>query len=233
MIDFNFEETVIKSVKVLVFQINVRNKRMSPNISAISDIQDSLEDIQYEYRSSLNNNFDSVVEEGVKSPEFTRLVRFLVKEVSTLSDLDGHGQLLQDTDLDSEAGMMELSSFLRELGCPHSVLIEGPLTERLATKAANLVLLDFLLSETMAARMIAVNKPETKNLSIQISESPEAAALKKMLLALGFPKPPENITPLQLWEKVSAKVQEQSKKAPPELIGKPLMSKQVDSPHHI
>ena len=173
------------------------------------------------------------MEEGVKSPEFTRLVRFLVKEVSSLSDLDGHAQLLQDTDLDSEAGMMELSSFLRELGCPHSVLIEGPLTERLATKAANLVLLDFLLSETMAARMIAVNKPETKNLSIQISESPEAAALKKMLLALGFPKPPENITPLQLWEKVSAKVQEQSKKAPPELIGKPLMSKQVDSPHHI
>ena len=63
----------------------------------------------------------------------------------------------------------------------------------------------------MTARMTAVNNPGTKNLSITMSESPEAAALKKMLLALGFPKPPENITPLQLWDKVTAKVQEQIK----------------------
>merc|ERR1719384_1593745 len=74
--------------------------------------------------------------------------------------------------------------------------------------------------------MEAVNKP-AQNLSIQLSESPTAAALKKMLLALGFPKPPENITPLQLWEKVTAKVQDQMSKCPPDELGKPLMTKQV------
>jgi hypothetical protein len=33
-------------------------------------------------------------------------------------------------------------------------------------------------------------------------ESPTAASLKAMLLTLGFPKPPDNITALQLFDKV-------------------------------
>ena len=189
----------------------------------LRDIQDSLDDIKY---TGHLENLESVVEAGVKSLEFLSLVRFLVKEVSTIYDLQGHDDL-QEADLDSEAGMMELSSFLRDLECPHSILIEGPVTQRLADKKAKLILLDFLLAETMTARITAVNKPDTNNLSIRMSESPEAASLKKMLLALGFPKPPENITPLQLWEKVTAKVQEQMSKGAPDLLGKPLMSKQV------
>ena len=48
--------------------------------------------------------------------------------------------------------MMELSSFLRDLECPHSVLTEGPVTHRLEDKKAKLILLDFLLAETMTAR---------------------------------------------------------------------------------
>ena len=193
------------------------------NSLLLGAIKDSLEDIKY--NDSLED-LDSVVEAGVKSPQFLTLVRFLVKEVTSLYSLEGHDDL-QEADLDSEAGMMELSSFLRDLECPHTVLTEGPVTQRLEDKKARLILLDFLLAETMTARMTAVNKPDTKNLSITISESPEAAALKKMLLALGFPKPPESITPLQLWDKVTAKVQEQINKTPPEVLGKPLMSKQV------
>ena len=193
------------------------------NSLLIRDIKDSLEDIKY--KDNLED-LDSLVEAGVKSPQFLTLVRFLVKEVTSLYSLEGHDDL-QEADLDSEAGMMELSSFLRDLECPHTVLTEGPVTQRLEDKKARLILLDFLLAETMTARMTAVNKPDTKNLSITMSESPEAAALKKILLALGFPKPPENITPLQLWDKVTAKVQEQINKTPPEVLGKPLMSKQV------
>ena len=44
---------------------------------------------------------------------------------------------------------------------------------------------------------------------------------------LGFPKPPDNITPLQLWEKVTSKVQEVTTKAPSSLLGSPLLSKKV------
>ena len=193
------------------------------NSLLLRDIRDCLEDIKYDDNLE---DLESVVEAGVKSPKFLTLVRFLVKEVTSLCDLQGHDDL-QEADLASEAGMMELSSFLRDLECPHSVLTEGPVTQRLEDKKAKLILLDFLLAETMTARMTAVNNPGTKNLSITMSESPEAAALKKMLLALGFPKPPENITPLQLWDKVTAKVQEQINKTPADILGKPLMSKQV------
>ena len=58
-----------------------------------------------------------------------------------------------------------------------------------------------------------------------MAESPTAAALKKLLLSLGFPRPPDTITATQLWEKVSAKVMEVAGKAAPELLGKPLLTK--------
>jgi hypothetical protein len=38
--------------------------------------------------------------------------------------------------------------------------------------------------------------------SLCVQESPTAAALKAMMLTLGFPKPPDNITALQLFDKV-------------------------------
>ena len=40
----------------------------------------------------------------------------------------------------------------------------------------------------------------------QAKESPVAKYLKQMLIALGFPKPPEGITPFQLFSKVESKV---------------------------
>merc|ERR1719495_232621 len=57
-------------------------------------------------------------------------------------------------------------------------------------------------------------------MNIHVEETPTAGALKKMLLALGFP----NITSLQLWDKVTAKVKELKSTAAPELIGKPLFT---------
>jgi len=185
----------------------------------LSDVQDSLEDICYSEITDL----DSAVENGLQSQDFTKLVCFLVREVSSLSGLEDQ---IQDPDVGGEGWIMELSSLLRELGCPHNILTEGPVTKRLETRRSRLILLDFLMSELMAARMIALNKP-TQSLDIQITESPTAAALKQMLLALGFPKPPDNITPLQLWEKVTSKVQEVTTKAPSSLLGSPLLSKKV------
>ena len=91
-------------------------------------------------------DLESVVEAGVKSPQFLTLVRFLVKELTSLCNLQGHDDL-KDADIASEAGMMELSSFLRDLKCPHSVLTEGPVNQRLENKKAKLRLIDFLLSE--------------------------------------------------------------------------------------
>jgi hypothetical protein len=63
---------------------------------------------------------------------------------------------------------MELSSFLRELACPHRGLVEGPVSERLASPRARLTLLDFLLSELMAAKMEARNRPKDAAMHIKV-----------------------------------------------------------------
>ena len=70
---------------------------------------------------------------------------------------------------------MELSSFLRELGCPHGGLVEGPVSERLASPRARLTLLDFLLSELLAAKMAAMRRPKggtAMNIQIQVIQIP-------------------------------------------------------------
>ena len=121
---------------------NEDNSQLSRNI------QDSLESIKCDGHLG---NLDSIVEAGVKSPHFLTLVKFLIQEVSNLYQLKGHHDL-QEADLNSEAGMMELSSFLRDLECPHAVLIEGAVTQRLADKKSRLLLLEYLLAEIKKSR---------------------------------------------------------------------------------
>ena len=48
---------------------------------------------------------------------------------------------------------MEISSFLKELHCPIKTLYEGDLQNRLNSSSHRLLLLDFLLSELMSARI--------------------------------------------------------------------------------
>ena len=192
---------------------------MSSEEDIFNDIQDALEDISYKTVSDLK----TAVDEGVKNAEFSDLISYLTQEISSLSHLEDQ---IQDQDVGSEAWMMELSSLLRELGCPWSVLTEGPVHKRLESRRSRLILLDFLLTELMSSRMMAVNKP-SHGLNITMTESPSAASLRTMLQSLGFPKPPDNITALQLWDKVSSKVEEVQSRASADLLGEPLMSKQV------
>ena len=116
------------------------------NSQPARNILDSLESIKYDGHLG---NLDSIVEAGAKSPPFLTLVKFLIQEVSNLYQLQGHHNL---QDLNSEAGMMRLSSFLRDLECPHAVLIEGAVTQRLTDKKSSLLLLEYLLAEITKSR---------------------------------------------------------------------------------
>ena len=53
---------------------------------------------------------------------------------------------------------MEVSSFLKELHCPLTFLYEGELQKRLDSKSHRLLLLDFLLSELLSARIEKLDK---------------------------------------------------------------------------
>ena len=82
-----------------------------------SEVQDCLDDLGYTGVTDLRK----AVEEGLESAEFTGLVTYLAQEVGELACLEDR---LQETEVESQAWSMELSSLLRELGCPYSVLTQ-------------------------------------------------------------------------------------------------------------
>lgn len=63
---------------------------------------------------------------------------------------------------DSITFLMELSSFLKELGCPYQNLTHGHISDRFENVSDRLLLLDYLLTELMAARILREKKPGKK-----------------------------------------------------------------------
>lgn len=64
--------------------------------------------------------------------------------------------------------MLEMSGLLKELGCPYSQFIAGPLTGRLQTRESRILLLDFLITELMAMKMILKSKPQEDSYVIPV-----------------------------------------------------------------
>lgn len=57
---------------------------------------------------------------------------------------------------------LELSSFLKELGCPYQVLVSGTSNHRYQTREDRSLLLNYLSSELMAAKMSHKLNPQKK-----------------------------------------------------------------------
>ncbi|GBP62686.1 Protein FAM98A [Eumeta japonica] len=206
-----------------------------------NDILDSLNDIGYEGPMSDEAVFSKALEGGAKSLEYTKLVHILAEELKNLCNLEETVNMMNNPD-ESSAFLLELSSFLKELGCPYKNLITGHMSARLQSKDDKILLLDYLLSELMAARMVNVDKPKDSKTSMEIvmmevpnevlissyyfqQESPTAKDLKDILICLKFNKPPPNITPEILFSKLEAKLQETITKEGEQFVGKPLYNK--------
>ncbi|GAB1603645.1 protein FAM98A-like [Argonauta hians] len=189
-----------------------------------SDMLDVLEDLGYPVEQFQAKEFDKALKEGQKSPLFTRIVSWLSLRLKDFLIMEEHVNPITNSS-DSDTFMLELSAFLREIECPISSLTGGAINERLGTKKSCLQLLDYLTMELSSCMMLAVNKPivlaSSKN-NEEANESEVATFLKTMLIALGFAKPPANITAKQLFSKVEAKIKEIMSKNPNQL-GKSLL----------
>ncbi|KAH3848344.1 hypothetical protein DPMN_090704 [Dreissena polymorpha] len=178
-----------------------------------NDILDSLEDIGYEGDVLQEDVFRQMVELGPQSREYTSLVSWLVQQLCEFCSMEEAVNPITGPD-DASNFMMEISGFLREYGCPYQTLNDGPVTQRLDSKDSRLQLLDFLITEVQTVRMLACTNPaalKTTSFTTPMEvaeqyESDTARHLKLMLIALGFPKPPDNITPFQLFSKLEQKV---------------------------
>ena len=130
---------------------------MDPSLSDLeSDVSDSLSDLSLPLPPDFS--LSSYVSSGMSSPCLPGLVSSLVTELSSISLAGGPGEPLAPQPGPGEAGqeswLMELSSSLRELGCPLKSITEGPVASRLSTPRDRLILLDWLSAELMAARQV-------------------------------------------------------------------------------
>ncbi|KAJ2943101.1 hypothetical protein O0L34_g18791 [Tuta absoluta] len=192
-----------------------------------NDILDSLTDLGYEGPLTDEAAFSKALDGGHKSLEYTKLVHILAEELKTLCNLEETVNVMNDPD-ESSSFLLELSSFLKELGCPYKKLITGHMSSRLQTKEDRLLLLDYLISELMAARMVNVDCAKDKPsgaMEIVVQESPTAKDLKEILMSLKFNKPPPNITPEMLFSKLESKLKDTIQKEGDKLVGKPLYNK--------
>ena len=110
---------------------------------------------------------------------------------------------------DAEAFQLEMRSFLQELHCPHKCLRELDLLESYTKK---LLLVDFLLSELLAARLLVMKKKVRGNIEDTTVDGPKGAMysipknLEAILRAYGIRNPPPHITVKQLFDRIVSKV---------------------------
>lgn len=89
------------------------------------------------------------------------------------------------------------------------------------------LLLEFLTTELMAQKMfLVIQKPKDKGNVITIHESPTAAALKEIAITLNLGKPPDNISPDALFNKINSRLDETLRNIPDsqKRLGNPLFN---------
>lgn len=198
--------------------------------------------------------------EEEKNVNYTNLISFVTNELRVLCSVDEKVNAISNVE-DYVTFLMELSSFLKELGnvkellynglynyyinafegCPHESFVQGHISDRLSTKESRLLLLDYLVTELMAARIIQDKTPEKKielklvryNYNYLIlpnkfiyykDETTQASNMRKILMNFGFSKPPANITPKQLFQKLIPSVQSAIQKGGVDLLGNPIFN---------
>ena len=123
----------------------------------------------FRYTGSLLNAeaFNQALQLGAKSTEFTSLISFLTNQIGAFGHID---ETVHPTSTAEDAStfLLELSTFLKELGCVNKKLTTGNVNQRISTVQERLALLEFLITELMASKILEANKPED-NKAVQIT----------------------------------------------------------------
>ncbi|XP_001943023.1 protein FAM98A [Acyrthosiphon pisum] len=182
-----------------------------------------LEDLRSLGKSISVKEFRKSINGGPKSIKYTQLVEWITKEIQILLGLEEHVNSIS-SEADSSSFLLEVSSFLKESGCSYNTLIDGHFENRLNSDENKLLLLDYLIGELRASRIINASTTNTKcNMQVTLIESNTSKYVKEILMTLKFPKPPQNINTSSLFNKVNTKLQDLLKTVPPALIGKSLV----------
>lgn len=102
------------------------------------------------------------LDKGAKSVDFTGLVAWLTQQLVLFGNIEEKVHATTSPD-DSSSFLLELSSFLRELGCINKQLISGNINTRIATKNERILLIEYLIVELMASKITYVKKPKSES----------------------------------------------------------------------
>ena len=149
----------------------------------------------------------STLEEGLHSDVFIDTVAAICSELKQLYSLQEAVSKPQGP-ADTDSFQLEMRSFLQELNCPHESLKELDLLSSFKKK---LLLVDFLVSELLTARILKVKKRDTDGVEAMEVDGATgvhsvSANLKAILRAYGIKEPPPNITVKQVYDKIIGKV---------------------------
>lgn len=181
---------------------------------------DDLRNVGYEGPFLETNYASTAIAGGAQSGEFQDVVIYLTDEIRVLGKLDEKISRSED----ASTFVLELSGFLKELTCPYAALTSGHVSDRLQTHDSKIILLDYLLNELMAFKMIEALRPKEKSNVITLFESPTAASLKDISITLGLGKPPNNIPAKVLFEKINVRLDETIRTAGEKRLSTPLFS---------
>jgi len=105
---------------------------------------------------------------GAKSPDFTSLVSWFAEQLATFLDTDETVHATTSSD-DASSFLLELSFFLKEIGCVNEKLMTGHMSQRLANESEKAILIEFLATELMACKLLEVKCPkEEKQIEVTI-----------------------------------------------------------------
>lgn len=103
---------------------------------------------------------------GISQPGYRALIQWLTAEIRRYGEFDDESVCSVD---DEVCFRWELSSFLKELGCPYGALMDVPLTERFREGGDARMLVEYLVGECAALAMVRRQRDQEER-RFQVSE---------------------------------------------------------------
>ncbi|XP_064387131.1 protein FAM98A-like [Halichondria panicea] len=192
----------------------------------LDGVYDNLETIGYTGPLLNDDTLSTAIQQGLSSTLYKELVLQLCASLQQLCSLECRVSSPQVPE-DLEAFQLELRSLLREMDCHHKSLMES--VDVLGDYHKRLLLVDYLLSELMAARLVGQDEDMDTGQSGSIP-----ASLSAILRVYEIKQPPANVTVKQIFDKIIGSTREAVSKAPPahllpSLLGQSLSAEQWDT----
>ena len=151
-----------------------------------------------------SSTLQTAIEQGLTSSLFIDLCTLLCNELKQLLNLQEAVSRPQGQD-DCDSFELEIRSFLKELHCPHTSLINE--RDILISYKKKLLMMDFLLSEVLTARMLSLRKKDEERMEVNGEHSLSVQGnLEAILKVYGIPDPPSHVTVKQVFDRIIGKV---------------------------